>query len=183
MFFFGKNCRPNKANGFHAGRQFSILPIIAFQKQKAMKYFSIFFFPCFLFLTSCGDDDGFSAEGVPDIEEYLVENSLTAQSTSSGLHYIIEEEGTGGNPTLSDEVTVFYKGYYLDGKTFDQTGADPISFPLQNVILGWQEGIPLFQKGGKGILLIPPELGYGSTPPSGIRKNAVLVFEVELVDF
>jgi FKBP-type peptidyl-prolyl cis-trans isomerase FkpA len=92
-------------------------------------------------------------------------------------------QGTGGNPTINDEVTVFYKGYFLDDSVFDQTSSDPISFPLGNVIKGWQEGIPLFKKGGKGKLFLPSVLAYGSNPPPGFPKNAVMIFDVELVDF
>ncbi len=123
------------------------------------------------------------AKDITKIEKYLTDNNLTAQSTASGLHYIIEEEGTGGHPNINSKVKVFYKGYFLDKKTFDQTGTDPIQFPLANVITGWQEGIPLFQKGGKGVLLLPSSLGYGSAPPPGIPSNSVLIFDVELVDF
>ncbi len=117
------------------------------------------------------------------IQAYLTDHSLTAQSTASGLHYLIEVEGTGGHPNINHEVTVFYKGYFTDDEVFDQTGGTPISFPLANVITGWQEGIPLFQKGGKGKLFLPSALGYGRNPPSGIPSNAVLIFDVELVDF
>jgi FKBP-type peptidyl-prolyl cis-trans isomerase FkpA len=123
------------------------------------------------------------AKDIKLIEEYLADNNLAAESTESGLHYIIEEPGSGGHPKLEDEVTVHYKGYLLDGSVFDQTSGSPISFGLQQVILGWQEGIPLFQKGGKGQLFIPSGLGYGANPPPGIPSRAVLVFDVELVDF
>ncbi len=117
------------------------------------------------------------------IQNYLTAKNLSAQSTASGLHYIIEVEGTGENPTINDKVTVFYKGYYLDDVVFDQAAASPVTFPLANVIPGWQEGIPLFKRGGKGKLFLPSYLAYGSHPPYGIPKNAVLIFDVELVDF
>ncbi|MBI5915748.1 MAG: FKBP-type peptidyl-prolyl cis-trans isomerase [Bacteroidetes bacterium] len=140
-----------------------------------------------IFATGCLDDPVTPQEqfekDIEKIQEYLADNNLTADSTASGLHYITEVEGTGGHPTIDDDVTVFYKGYYLDGKVFDQTGTDPVTFPLKNVIFGWQEGIPLFQKGGKGKLFLPSGLAYGPTPPPGVRKNAVMIFEVELVDF
>jgi FKBP-type peptidyl-prolyl cis-trans isomerase FkpA len=137
--------------------------------------------------SSCGKEDLTPteqlAEDIKKIEEYLADNNLVAQSTASGLHYIIETEGSGGHPSLSDEVSVIYKGYYLDGKVFDQVSGSPITFPLDGVIAGWQEGIPLFKKGGKGKLFLPSALAYGEFPPPGIRKNAVLAFDVELVDF
>ena len=140
--------------------------------------------PLFLLLGACTKDpERLLEKDIDKIQDYLDDNGLAAQSTASGLHYIIEVEGTGGHPTINDDVTVFYKGYDLKGDVFDETGAQPVTFPLANVILGWQEGIPLLKKGGKGILLIPSYLAYGAYPPPGIRKNAVLVFEVELVDF
>jgi FKBP-type peptidyl-prolyl cis-trans isomerase FkpA len=153
-----------------------------------MKLSSILLLVLSVFFAGCNKDDSLSAEeqltkDIELIQQYLADNGLTAQSTTSGLHYIIEEPGTGGSPTITDEVTVFYKGYFLNGDVFDQTQSQPISFPLANVISGWQEGIPLFQKGGKGVLLLPSSLGYGKFPPSGIPKNAVLAFDVELVNF
>ncbi len=118
------------------------------------------------------------------IEQYLTENNLTTEVTASGLHYIIEEEGVGNaHPALSDMVEVHYKGYLLDGRIFDQTDVSPITFPLSQVIDGWQEGIRLFKKGGKGQLFIPSVLAYGASPPSGIPSNAALAFDIELVDF
>ena len=119
-----------------------------------------------------------------DIQQYLSDNNLIATEHSSGIFYIIDSVGTGGNPTLDSQVTVKYKGYYLDGTVFDQTaGSDTAKFPLGNLIKGWQIAIPLLQKGGKGTFWIPSALAYGPNPPFGVRANAVMVFEIELVDF
>ena len=144
----------------------------------------LLFLPAILVVSSCTKDPQQRLEDdIDKIKEYLEEHNLNATSTASGLHILMEVEGTGGHPTISDEVTVHYKGYFLDEEVFDETGAQPATFPLANVITGWQEGIPLFKKGGKGILFIPSALGYGAYPPPGIPKNAVLIFDVELVDF
>ena len=137
-------------------------------------------------LFSCKKEVSYEEQLTQDIKKiqaYLAENNLTAQSTASGLHYLIEVEGNGEHPTINDVVVVHYKGYYLDGTVFDQTGTDPISFPLSAVITGWQEGIPLFSKGGKGKLFLPSGLAYGKNPPSGVPANAVMIFDVELIDF
>ncbi len=120
---------------------------------------------------------------IKKIEEYLAAKNLVAESTASGLHYIIEEPGTGGHPSKEDKVTVHYKGYFFDGNVFDETTTSPITFPLDGVILGWQEGIPLFQKGGKGKLLIPSGLAYGPSGRNEIPPRTPLIFDVELVDF
>ena len=59
----------------------------------------------------------------------------------------------------------------------------PSTFPLLNVIAGWQEGIPLFSKGGEGKLFIPASLGYGYNASNGIPGGSVLIFDIELIDF
>ncbi len=120
---------------------------------------------------------------IKKIEDYLADNNLVAESTESGLHYIIEEEGSGGHPNLNSEVTVNYKGYLLDGSVFDQTNTSPVTFPLSSLIAGWQEGIPLLQKSGKGKFFLPSGLGYGRQATGSIPANSVLIFEIELVDF
>lgn len=123
---------------------------------------------------------------IAKIQEFLVLNNLTAQSTLSGLHYIISEAGHADDyPDLDDEVQVHYKGFYIDsGGIFDQNldDEDPSPFLLSNTIAGWREGMQLFNIGAKGMLLIPSGLAYGPYPPSGVKPNAVMVFEIELLD-
>ncbi|HFA51065.1 MAG TPA: peptidylprolyl isomerase [Bacteroidetes bacterium] len=147
-----------------------------------------FLFFGLLFFASCNKDDALSPtdqlkKDIQIIEEYLADNNLVADSTASGLRYIIDVEGTGNHPNLNDNVTIHYKGYYTDGEVFDQTTGSPRTFPLNNLIEGWKEGLQLFKKDGKGVLLIPSALGYGSRPPGGIRSNAVLIFDIEVVGF
>ena len=97
------------------------------------------------------------------------------------MYYVINEAGTGKQPTTTSNVTVAYKGYFTNGSVFDQSNADGISFGLQQVIRGWTEGIPYFKEGGSGILLVPAHLGYGNSDYSGIPGGSVLVFEVKLI--
>jgi FKBP-type peptidyl-prolyl cis-trans isomerase FkpA len=118
------------------------------------------------------------------IQTYLTDHKLTATKTASGLYYIISNPGTGSNPTVNNVVTVYYQGYFTDNKVFDQTVfGTPATFPLGQVIKGWQEGIPLIKKGGTIKLLVPSALGYGNDPPSGIPAGSVLIFDVELLSF
>ena len=112
---------------------------------------------------------------------YIDDFDLDAEATGSGLYVVIDEAGSGVNPTIYDEVSVFYRGALTSGEVFDLTGTEPAVFPLSQVIEGWQEGIPYFKPGGSGTLLIPSHLGYGSQSAGSIPPNSVLVFDITLV--
>lgn len=100
------------------------------------------------------------------------------------IHYTMQVQGSGESPTINSSVTVHYRGLFLDDSEFDSSyGGDPATFPLSNVIRGWQEGIPLFKRGGKGTLLIPSGLAYGPNGRQPIGPNEVLRFDIELFDF
>ncbi len=116
------------------------------------------------------------------ILQYISDNNLNAEPTGSGLYYVINSTGNGEFPNINSLVTVAYKGTLTDGTTFDQSSSNGVTFPLSNVIQGWQEGIPLFSEGGSGILLIPSALGYGSQSVGNIPENSVLIFEVTLLN-
>ncbi|MRS17084.1 FKBP-type peptidyl-prolyl cis-trans isomerase [Enterobacteriaceae bacterium RIT691] len=106
------------------------------------------------------------------------------KTSSTGLLYKVEKEGTGDAPKDSDTVVVNYKGTLIDGKEFDNsyTRGEPLSFRLDGVIPGWTEGLKNVKKGGKIKLVIPPALAYGKAGVPGIPANSTLVFEVELLD-
>jgi FKBP-type peptidyl-prolyl cis-trans isomerase FkpA len=119
------------------------------------------------------------------IEDYLKANNLTAQSTASGLYYIIDKPGGANHPNINSSVSASYKGYLTDSTVFDEsysTGV-PVNFALNAVIPGWQEGLQLIGVKGKMHLFIPSALGYGSTAKTDIPANSVLIFEIELVEF
>jgi FKBP-type peptidyl-prolyl cis-trans isomerase FkpA len=120
------------------------------------------------------------ANNETEIIKYIADNHLKAKRSESGLYYVIEEEGTGKQPTADSEVTVAYKGYFTNKTVFDQSDEKGISFPLRNVIPGWTEGIQYFKEGGKGILLIPSELGYGDQGVGSIPGGSALIFDIKL---
>jgi len=111
-----------------------------------------------------------------------------AITTPSGLKYVVVEEGKGdATPAKGTTVTAHYTGKLLDGQKFDSSydRNDPIKFPVGSgrVIKGWDEAFLSMKKGEKRILIIPPELGYGESGRGPIPPNAVMVFDVELLDF
>lgn len=124
------------------------------------------------------------------IADYIAKNHINAQKTTSGVYYVVSEPGAGVAPTSGDVVKVKYTGKFLDGKVFDSSSKDPrsqagIEFPLGQgaVIPGWDEGIRQLKKGGKGTLIIPSGLAYGTQgAPGAIPPNSVILFDVELVD-
>ena len=116
------------------------------------------------------------------IVKYIADNNLNATATGSGLYYVIQEPGTGAGCNENSDVKVAYKGYFTSGEVFDQSAAAGITFSLKQVIQGWTEGIPKFKEGGKGILLIPSALGYGTNSSGSVPANSVLIFDIELID-
>ncbi len=134
------------------------------------------------------------------IDDFLKAKNVTAQTTSSGLRYIITKPGTGENAKAGQQVKIDYLGYLLNGKYFDTsieseakknnlyTQGRPYS-PLeltvgaQQVIPGWEEAIQLMNKGAKMTVYIPSTLAYGSQRRGDvIAENSVLVFDMELIE-
>jgi len=137
-----------------------------------------------LFLMSCGSDDAvkdFTEANEAEISNYIEENNLMAQRSATGLYYVITDPGSDNRPNANSNVTVAYKGYFTDGRVFDESNADGISFDLDRVIPGWTEGITYFGEGGNGILLIPSRLGYGDSGTRGIPGGVVLIFDIALI--
>ena len=116
------------------------------------------------------------------LDQYITRMKLrdSVSSDPRGFYYKILTQGTGATPNISSKVTVFYKGKLTDDTVFDQTGATPVTFGLNQLILGWQYGIPLIKAGGSIRLYLPPSLGYGSQSAGSIPPNSVLIFDITL---
>ncbi len=119
-----------------------------------------------------------------EILKFMAINEIDAVRHESGVYYQIIEAGEGNHQyTAQSKVEVKYIGRLLNGNVFDKTEeGKTVSFNLGGVIIGWQIGMQLIQKGGKIRLIVPSGYAYGSSAYSGIPANSVLDFDIELID-
>lgn len=102
----------------------------------------------------------------------------------SGLQYQVLRPGNGRKPKATDQVECHYEGTLIDGTKFDSSydRGQTATFPLNQVIAGWTEGLQLMQEGAKYRFFIPYQLGYGANGAgNAIPPYAALIFDVELV--
>lgn len=120
-------------------------------------------------------------------ENYLAENAKKEGviTLPSGLQYLVLKEGNGKSPKSTDQVKCHYEGMLVDGTLFDSSiqRGEPATFPLNQVIAGWTEGLQLMKEGAKYRFFIPYTLGYGERGAgSSIPPFAALIFDVELIE-
>ncbi|BCW90146.1 hypothetical protein sos41_33140 [Alphaproteobacteria bacterium SO-S41] len=109
----------------------------------------------------------------------------TYTKTASGLRWRkVRTVESGPQPTPTSEVTVHYKGTFIEGTEFDSSykGGEPATFTLDKLIPGWTEGIPLAKQGETIELILPYDLAYGVAGRGGIPPRQTLVFQVELLN-
>src|SRR5438128_10893102 len=122
-------------------------------------------------------------EGAKFLEENKKKEGV--KTTSSGLEYKVEKEGTGAQPKPTDMVTVNYRGTLINGTEFDSSykRGQPATFPVNGVIKGWTEALQLMKVGSKYQVFVPSNLAYGERSVSPeLGPNATLIFVVELLD-
>lgn len=117
----------------------------------------------------------------------IVQNDSMQDETGDGLKIEDVVDGTGDEAVSGKSVSVHYTGTLVDGTKFDSSKdrGEPFTFNLGagQVIQGWDKGVVGMKVGGKRILTISPELGYGAQGAGGvIPPNATLIFEIELLD-
>lgn len=118
---------------------------------------------------------------------FLAENAKKkgVMVTNSGLQYKVITKGNGEhNPTINDELTVHYRGRFIDGEEFDSSYKrnEPANLNIKQLIDGWAEALQLMSKGAKWEITIPAELAYRERGSGQhIGPHAVLIFEVELL--
>ena len=119
-------------------------------------------------------------------EQFLAENAKKegVKTTASGLQYQVLRDGNGKQPKATDQVECHYEGTLIDGTKFDSSydRGQTATFPLNQVIAGWTEGLQLMHEGAKYRFFIPYQLAYGERGAgASIPPYAALIFDVELV--
>jgi len=119
--------------------------------------------------------------GLTDIVPSATDPNFVVGSNGLGIWDVTT--GTGATVAAGASVRIFYTGWLTDGTVFDssRTAGSPANFSLNNLIQGFQLGVPGMKVGGIRRLLIPPSLGYGSNATGSIPANSTLIFEIKLV--
>lgn len=143
-----------------------------------MKKYGFMLLASVLMAGSCKQDDKDQTPPIT-LDQYIAANKISATADNRGFYYTIQAPGTGVKPTVSSNVTVNYTGKLTNGNTFDS--GKGVSFGLNQLITGWQYGIPLIAPGGSITLYLPPGLAYGSRATGDIPANSVLIFTIDLV--
>lgn len=123
----------------------------------------------------------------PPQDPFLTENLKNPGwgATATGLQFKAPEtraaEGAA-QPTQASTVTVHYEGKLTNGQVFDSSkGGEPVTFPLSNVIPGWQEAVPMMRVGETWNFAIPAHIAYGDRPVGPIPPGSTLLFEIQLL--
>lgn len=146
--------------------------------------------------SACGDDSDnnffFDAEAQKQIDEKVIRqyfrnnnvDTTAVERTSSGLYYLEIAPGTGAAIETGDLVEVMYIGKLTNGFKFDSSydrgNAFTFTVGAQQVIKGWDEGLPLMKVGEEARLFIPSHLGYGLRGSGSIPPNSVLIFDIKV---
>ncbi|HEX5262879.1 MAG TPA: FKBP-type peptidyl-prolyl cis-trans isomerase [Phenylobacterium sp.] len=105
-------------------------------------------------------------------------------TTASGLQYHRDKAApAGAKPAPGATVTIHYVGRFIDGRVFDSSRArnEPATFPLNRLIKGWQEGVPMMRVGETWSFVIPAAIAYGDRDRPPIPPGSTLLFEIELI--
>lgn len=115
------------------------------------------------------------------IDNYLSENKIEAQTDSSGIRYIINQEGEGKRANPCSKITITYLGKKLDGKVVDLQ-KNSATYSLDDLIVGWQIGLSKIKEGGAITLYVPSGYAYGKKGSDGIPPYTNLIFQINLIE-
>jgi FKBP-type peptidyl-prolyl cis-trans isomerase len=126
------------------------------------------------------------ADNQKNASAFIIENAKKPgiKTLPDSIQYEVMQAGTGPKPKPTDKVKVNYRGTLLDGTEFDSSykRGTPTEFTVNRMIPGWVEVLPMMPVGSKWKIYIPPKLGYGERGAGTIPPNALLIFEIELLE-
>ena len=123
------------------------------------------------------------ASEAAQMQAYCAGNGITPTIHPSGLFYQIINPGSGATASANSTIYITYVGKLADGTVFDQqSNSASTGWPLNQLIEGWRVGIPLIQKGGQIKLVVPSSMAYGCSGYGSIPGNAILFFDITLVN-
>jgi peptidylprolyl isomerase len=141
-----------------------------------------------LLLTGCGDKKVSAAtDNLPTVTTNQGEAPTIGAPTGTAPTTLVTKDiivGSGAEALPTSTMTVHYTLMaWSTGKVVESswTSGSPATFPLANVIVGWQQGIPGMKVGGRRLLVIPPDLGYGAQGGGPIGPNETLIFVVDAI--
>ncbi|MXV37743.1 peptidylprolyl isomerase [Flavobacteriaceae bacterium Ap0902] len=126
------------------------------------------------------------AEKMQKEVDRIKELTKKAETTESGLRYVVLEQGDGAKPTKGDVINIHYTLRLANGKvldsSYDRNQALNVKVGQTQLIQGWMEALTMFERGSKVFLIVPPTLGYGSQGAGGVvPPNATIYFDMEVL--
>ncbi|MBW7867550.1 MAG: FKBP-type peptidyl-prolyl cis-trans isomerase [Brumimicrobium sp.] len=138
----------------------------------------------FILLTSCGTYSEKELQNFDQqIQDYIQKNGLHFEKNESGMYYNILNEGVGEEfIQYQDQVSFAYKGYFLDGNTFQVVDeSDPLNLKVNQLIAGWQDALMMLKSQGIIQIILPPQLAYGKKHTELIPENSILVYDIKVL--
>ena len=139
-------------------------------------------------LTGCGDKEvSATADNLPTVTTNMGEAPTIGAPSGTPPTTLVTKDiivGTGAEAIPTSTMTVHYTLMtWSNGALIESSwnGGSPATFPLANVIVGWQQGIPGMKVGGRRLLVIPPDIGYGAQGSGPIGPNETLIFVVDAI--
>lgn len=145
-----------------------------------------------MFSTSCLDntENRTFEQELQELNELILrlhDEGYDVDTTDLGIYYIVHEPGEGPYPVEGDTLTIRYEGFFTDGSMFDSS--DPWApdgwefvYLRQPLIVGFNDGLAVMNKGSEVELIIPSNLAYGAYGTDIIGPYTTLIFGVKMED-
>jgi peptidylprolyl isomerase len=139
-------------------------------------------------LTGCGEKEvSASADNLPTVTTNQGEAPTIGAPSGPAPAELVKKDILAGSGTEAQSTSTITFHYTLmtwsNGALIESSwnGGAPVTLPMSNLIVGWQQGIPGMKVGGRRLLVIPPEIGYGAQGSGPIGPNETLLFVIDLL--